>query len=44
MACLAKLRPWASYFASASSIPLRVSLVPPDFEITTVNVVASRVI
>ena len=33
--------PACSKRASASSMPLRVSFVPPDFEITTASVVAS---
>ncbi len=37
-ACLAKARPARAYASAATSIPLRVSFVPPDFEITTVSV------
>ena len=35
-----KSRPLAVYAACATSIPLRVSFVPPDFEMTTVSVCA----
>ena len=38
--CLAKSSPAAWKAAAASSMPLRVSTVPPDFEITTTSVCA----
>ena len=37
-ACRAKSTRAARYFASASTIPLRVSFVPPDFEMTITSV------
>ena len=37
-ACFANSRPAFRYASAATSIPLRVSFVPPDFEITTVSV------
>ena len=40
-ACLANRSPLAANFASASSIPFRVSFVPPDFETTITSVCES---
>ena len=41
MACLAKSRPRLANASCASSMPLRVSGVPPDFEMTMARVVGS---
>jgi len=40
-ACLANRSPFAANFASASTIPFRVSFVPPDFETTMTSVCGS---